>query len=242
MNNFCIATIVSGLYEWYIPLFVDRITKEYPEYPVKIFNRNKEDLFYWLEYSLSGATTAALRFVEMEEQLMEYDYVLITDIDVMIMREEPTLLERRLHRMRKYGLNCYDNHISVINGDNSKMPGMHFVTKDWWDKTRKARREYAEILKNHIIQKDFDELMLYQIIKKSGLPIQDKKPMAGTEHGWHLGAYRNNPSRLTRQPLPGYVSNYVNKLRSDKEFIRLMEESSKHLKELRILVDYLKPN
>jgi len=37
----CISTTVSGPYQWYVPLFLDRILKEYPEYDPIIILRGE---------------------------------------------------------------------------------------------------------------------------------------------------------------------------------------------------------
>ena len=197
----CIATVVSGDYQWYIPLFIDRAVKAYPEYQIRIYTRGQIDPWFFTkykeilvhdvfqEYPQDGFTTAALRFVFCDDEIKKFDYVLITDIDIMLMRETPSLVDQHMLDLRSNGLECYSNY--ATNHDKGGMPGVHFVTKDWWKRTEEARNEYDSHLKQFGSEGFwYDEWMIHQIVVESGLPVQDKRTNLWCHHGVHLGDYR----------------------------------------------------
>jgi hypothetical protein len=122
-----------------------------------------------------------------------FKYVYITDIDMMICPEIPTLLDFHLKEIKETGL-CYSNtpRWKEPMGDN-RMTGLHFVTKEWWRQTEIASaHELDRLVKGEIGGcKCDDELMLMRIIKASGLPVADRRPLIPRHHGIHLGTLRD---------------------------------------------------
>lgn len=233
--------MVSGSYQWYIPLFIDRISKEYPEYDIRVlvvgdidsdilgipgvFRADAE------AYPSGPYTTAALRFVYEDAVIRSYDYVLLTDVDMLIYREDPTIVDQHMRDLHKNGLRCYSNYVSTIHDSSPRLPGVHFVTKDWWDITRDSRTHYAEyLLKNGSPAWWFDEVMLYNIAKESGLKIQNTALNLWCHHGIHIGDYRRSIIRNEPRSQPdAYQQLYMKKILGDDEFMRKVTLSAVHI-------------
>lgn len=231
MNNTCIYTVASGLYQWYIPLFVNCIEREYPEYDIKVIIQGICELPQELmrhcvidgnindKYGNNVYTTACIRHLEGEQHLRGYNNVLITDADVMIMRESPTLDLQHIRSMTDNGLGCYDNYISTAG----KVSGVNFIRPQWWDLTRAARVKYADqIAKANKVAWDYDENMLYGIIKDSGLQMNTKTKNMWNIHGLHFGKWRKTLSWCVQPQADAMQTNYIEKLKSDKQFNELV--------------------
>ena len=185
VKDLCIFSLISGRYRHYADLFKLCAMTAYPEYDV---------VFQVSDVPRDAVSTTF--FTACERYLMElrtYKYVYITDIDMMIMRETPTLLDFHLAEIENTGL-PYSNvprwHEPM--GEN-RLTGLHFVTNAWWDITKKARDEerrrlYAGEIGN---MKCDDELMLMRIVKNSGLAVPPNSELLCRHHGIHLGTYRD---------------------------------------------------
>ena len=244
----CITTIVSGKYQWYIPLFLDRIRKEYPECVPLVFIRGACELPHesqggcitgeygigtYREYPEDASTTVCLRFVMNGFALRQFDYTLITDVDILMKREDPPFWEQRLSSMHKHGLECYDNYTVSTNRTygNMRVPGVHFVTEDWWDRTAAARESEAGYLKANKVDYNYDEYMLGNLIIESKLPLPKNIPALWNMHGLHLGSWRRGEWKH-RIP-PAHVTNQIVELLRDKEFMQKVEISSRNLPDLK---------
>jgi hypothetical protein len=257
-GKLCITTMVSGDYVWYIPMFLDRILKEYPEATPIVFVRmdaphpasfgmekqkwmkyirNTDDLERNQPCCQDAYTTAALRFTHSTDELEEFDFTLITDIDMLIMRETPTLLDQHASSMKLNGTDCYDNYISTFERGEPRIPGVHFVTKEWWKKTKEARAEEQQGLNlsrpsppdyNH------DEMMIGRIIQRSGLKMCDTHQHLWAHHGIHLGDWRLRiKNKLGTIKPDAFQLMYMRKLLTDVEFMKIAHECSPHLKLLK---------
>ena len=227
MNNTCITTTVDKNYFCFIPMFIYCARKAYPECEVIVFTRGKYDGEGNKDCVDIGSSvcsdnryvTAALRFILGDKYLDDYKHVLITDVDLMMTKEEPSFVEQRMDWLEKHSLKCYSNY-----DVGKQMPGVHFVTRDWWKTTKAARDELlAKIKGNGELLKDDDEKMLYNIVLNSGLPITEK-PALWFTHGLHLGKYRSGKkSRNSGE------SSICEVLIKDPEFIRLVSENRTEL-------------
>jgi hypothetical protein len=228
MRRLVITTVVDKNYFSYIPLFIYCVKKAYPEYDIKVFTRGKYesnglDRDYIVEmvdtdYGDSPYITAGLRFLQGDDILQDYEYVLITDIDVMIKHEEPDIIDHHIAFMIQHGLDCYSN--SVRNG---RMSGVHFVTNNWWKKTKKAREDFLsafkKMLENGAVpRKDDDEIMLANIVELSGL--HHTSELISNIHGLHLGKYRT-----CKKTVQAGEDTFYWKLMKDPDFIQLIDKN-----------------
>jgi hypothetical protein len=222
-NSLCVTTMVDDGYDKYIPFFLYTHFRANPFYKVKIFHRKKldptvqmvcekyiknkwdlvEDAFP--DHQQYGRTTAALRFLVPEEEFKDVEYVYFTDVDFLFYLDAGIKDFGAQHynvmRQSNHG-KCYENFaVSCTRvGDNKKaeygfrMPGVHFVSKEWWMATRAARKAELEKLRTLIMTtamgKTYDEKMLYDIHKNAGLPITQKGHENWRWHGLHLGGFR----------------------------------------------------
>jgi hypothetical protein len=181
-----IACFVTQEYEHYVPEWLRCIKDAYPKYDTLVIRKGAMK-------SLPDDPNrfAAARFMVAEDLLSQYPYVLITDVDMLIMRETPSILFQHLFWMRKHGLGCYSNGFT----DGFRPSAVHFMAQGWWEVTREARKRYWEALPEMVPEWGMDELILGRIIIESGLPVV-REPMLWNHHGVHLGAQKRGQSDL----------------------------------------------
>ncbi len=251
-GSLCVTTIVSGEYQWYVPLFI---------YCLKLSNHGATPLIYLrgpcelpgvykalcvemeVRGPLNGFTTAALRFAHSDARMESFDYTLITDIDILMQPETINLVDQHVYSMKKHGLKCYDNYISTNTVNQKKVPGVHFVTGEWWKATAEARATYRDLLERTGSPSwEFDELMLYKIISESGLPEPPKLPNLWAHHGVHLGDWRRiiDNKRVSKKRLQADKYMFVQKLVGDRNFRTLVNECGVHLPVIKRIFDQFK--
>ena len=241
-NTLCISTAVVGKYQWYIPLFVEMIKKNQPEANIKIFllgeNELIEDPELWESVKkyivvedikgldLSGEVVASLRHVTFDKYLNSYDYTLITDVDIMFDNSSIVSMHRRA--MRNDGNKYYDN--AVIG---TAMPGVHFVSKEWWSKTVKARAEVLKKLSNGCKKGD-DEKYLAEIVSNSDIPSPKTGIKLSSIHGLHLGRYRNR-NRYSQIITGGEIAKAI---LENPKLVNILDVCSIKLPELRDIFNF----
>lgn len=251
-GSLCIFTIASGHYQWYLPLWFDRIEKELPQAKPLAYVRGDIELPEpWKSkclkdpvldtFPMDGNTTAALRYVYSNRQIESYDYTLITDCDMLLMAEQPDLINQHMRAMARSGLQCYDNYVYTLNGGSPVVPGVHFVTKDWWECTRRVRGlKQQELSQFGSLVKGYDEIMLGRIIKESGLPFSYESRL-WAHHGLHLGDWRLRLKHnvLCQQP-DAPMRNFINRILSEPGFQGIMDMCSGRLEYLKETFDLIK--
>lgn len=206
MKTACITTTVNENYAAFAPIFAYCAKRAYPEYDCEVFYVNATPF-----------NAATLRFVHGEDKLSQYDYCLITDADIIIKREMPVFANQHVSHMLANGLICYDN---CDHGDH--MPGIHFVTREWWSKTRLAREKVLDKITREPATRAQDEQFLWQIVKDSGLPMS-KHPLLWATHGLHLGRFRGKGINAVRfQP---NEFEFLASLAGDSVFMGLIDEA-----------------
>jgi hypothetical protein len=236
-GSLCIYTVVSGDYKWWIPLFRQRIKKEIPEAIIEVRVRSGDD-----NYPEDGYTTAAMRFLDSPLIGRECDYCLITDIDILMMAETPGLVFQHMRELTKHDLECYSNYYSHRTGQDDKVPGVHFVTRDWWQATLNARLRYTDDLAEHGSHSwEWDEVMLGRIIRESGLPSPPHEQFLWFNHGVHLGDWRR--SILEKRQMPKMSPDQqaaAARWFVDKEFVEIVNESAEHYPIIGIILEKVK--
>ncbi len=238
-STFAITTMVSGDYQWYVPLFLDRCRKEVPSAVPMVYVRGSLELGEpWSKMvkavddhmPISGLVTAAARFLWSDQELESFDYVLITDADLMLMAEQPSYVDQHVSSMRANETGCYDNY-EVADPKEPCLIGIHFVQQKWWDTTRDSRARHSELLKTDVTYKGYDERLLAQIAYESGLPRATRIPQMWNHHGLHLGLYRDMLLRHESRydPPEAKLGSYMRKLLDDSEFMSLVQDCGKHI-------------
>lgn len=251
MTNLCITTVVDKRYMEYAPLFCYCCKEVYPAFKVKLIMRDS------CPYELPGASTAtvfrdfpdhpylsiALRFVVPPEIYQEFDFVYITDIDMMLMGERVPLDRFHMGEMVATGL-CYSNSLRNTHhyAGYQSLSGLHFATKRWFIETEKRRQFYYEYLKAGVLglYREYDGVMLYRMARDSGLGLPKKFKLKKRHHGIHLGNFRLFDTKeqwAARIPVE-YRSQWL-QYQSDPMFSEMVKYGRRHNEELSKQLDLL---
>ena len=223
MSKLVFATVCSSNhFAYFAPVFIYSIKKAYPDAGVKVFvmGKLKDDVRAILDklrneqlidgdwevienqfedYPKRDSTCNCLRFLLQKKYFDGYDYIIIKDIDFIILPHEPSHYKYFVRRMKKI-----DTCMFGVRGpyqfprrpqinrrgwkyEYTRVAGGTVVLKnpEWFDKTEKAVDAYRHWLKNskhddidhHIAgsYREYDEVMLYRICKKSHVKVPTKK-------------------------------------------------------------------
>jgi len=214
-SKLCVSIFVSSeRYAHYIPLFLFFMQKSYPEYFTLISYRDRlspqvkesiglldksffkvnENVFY--DYPNDVDTSKTIRWVLVPEEYNDFDYIYITDIDILTIREEPSLLDMHYNQMRNNNL-PYSTPMDIPSR-GTRLGGLFFFNlKEYLDIALPTMNIYKELIShkdgvsyiwNDFLNKIDNQLALYKIVTESGLAIP--KEHSFTYHGLHLGHSR----------------------------------------------------
>jgi hypothetical protein len=201
MRKVCITTVVDATYMAYAPLFAYCAKKVYPAYDVLIVLRDD------CPYPLLGCHAVrlfdtfprhpylaiALRFVVPPKVYEEWDYVYVTDIDMMLMPERMALDEFHLAEMATTGLS-YSNSLRNIHhyAGFESLSGLHFASRRWFKETEEQRQFYYAELEAGLLgrYREYDGVMLYRMARNAGIGLPKKYKLKKRHHGIHLGNFR----------------------------------------------------
>jgi hypothetical protein len=246
---------VFGTYEKYIPFYIYFINKNYPNHDVLIFNQGYvssnvkesinslknfyiyENIYPELNEIKGSGGSKALRWLLPRKFFINYKYVYIGDVDVLILKENQLLFDFHKNQMDKFNL-PFSNKVRLLpDGQTSKrLTGLHFFEVDpYYDK--------VETLSNNLLNDkksayDFlsrfkrDEHALYHIVKKSiGFNEYEVAKMKRPWHGFHIGVVRGG-KKLTEKQLNENSSISYDQIKfqlfnilKEKEFITLFNSS-----------------
>lgn len=242
-GNLLIYTLCDKEYEWYIPLFARSMTLANPKQEVeinviygandKVLNLIENDNIKVFEFNggcFGKYATASLRFLIPPKQ-RTFTHYLITDIDMMFMPENSTIIDQHCNHIEKDGTICYENWISQYIGGDPRMPGVHFVTQEWFEKTGNVRKyELDKLMQNGANDYYYDEVMLGRIVRDSGLPLPPQVAKLWRHHGIHLGDWRINMDRKGHNiPQNVFQKMHIHTLLNDEKFMELAKICSSHI-------------
>lgn len=242
-GSLLIYTLCDKEYEWYIPLFARSMTLANPKQAVEIsvvgevneaildlIDSDKITVFNYNGHGSKKYATASLRFLLPPKQ-STFTHYLITDIDMMFMPENSTIIDQHCKHMERDGTICYENWISQYIGDDPRMPGVHFVTQQWFERTESIRKtELNKLIENGANEYYYDEVMLGRIVRDSGLPLPPQRAKLWRHHGIHLGDWRINMDRKGHNiPQNVFQKMHINTLLKDEKFMELSKKCSEHI-------------
>jgi len=194
----CVTTSVSGDFQHYVPLWAYCIGRAYPEYRAKVFLTDPlgdklREAATWLpnlelvegEFKRYdhhpprwAAWTRYLLFTKNRlHHWKDFDWVYITDADLMIVRQEPPLHEQHIAHMAALGL-CYSNMLrDPLRFADKHLTGLHFCGQEFIRRVTDKCTEYDGLVRVNgggvldgkpVI---YDERLLYQIVRDSGLDL-----------------------------------------------------------------------
>ena len=215
VDYMAIACFVTPEFYGFIPAWKECVKRAYPNYAsivIKCDTPKDKNKF------------AVERFLKYEEELSGYPFVLITDVDILIMPEDNSILFQHLLWMTLNDLKYYSNS---INGAG-KASAVHFLTYSWWKKTRKAREKYLGVLSKMGSYWGMDEDILAGVIKDSRLPMTNK-PLLFNHHGLHLGAVKSQKEISLQSEQTVFLLKFMNDLG--------LERKGNHTKTMKTLYD-----
>lgn len=250
-GSFIIFTVVDEAYQWYIPMFARSLEMAYPGQKSVVVVRSgstvdvknmlskfKNNCTVELSSDgaapLSGWTTAAYRFTGAPNKVLECDFCLITDIDIMFMPESVSIVDQHMRCLKSEALECYDNMVSERRGSDVRLPGVHFVTRDWWKKTEEQRRiEYKKLSEDGATEYCYDEYMLGRIVKNSGLKLPSNPLRLQWQHGVHIGDWRLAMAQKRQVFSNVFQKMHISSLLKDEIFMAQLKFASEEIKFLK---------
>lgn len=198
----CTVVVADVGYQEFIPLYLYFLFTAYPEYEALVYFdgpmypevRDCLDRLQGMgrftvkripfDYDRSSAMTVkSIRWVVHEDELDDYEYVYIGDIDILIVREEPSLCDVHSAQCRAYGL-PYSNR---ARRGTRKLTGLHFLrTADYYPRVLPLMEKTRRLIETRALDL-FNEELLYRMMRETfGLP-----PRHGVRphHGIHLKAF-----------------------------------------------------
>jgi len=219
INSLCISCFVSGeKYAHYIPFFIHSVIKSYPEYYTVIsYKQDKlpdvvENQLKMLDqtkfkvrkgqaefYPDDPDVCKTLRWVMTPPEFELYENIYITDIDMLILRENTNLLDKKLKLCEEDNNLCYSNSIAVDDWvtRGKRMTGIHFFkSKKYLKKMYPIMEKYKEILRegmpkhfyNAALGKNDNQMALRIMIEEAGLPMPGN--LTFEYNGLHVGHSR----------------------------------------------------
>lgn len=239
-----IAASCDAQYSPYLPIFLHSATRAWPDTDIAVITvgvdptipKNPRVHIVQIDehcrgMSESGWNTAALRFLVCPELFLDYDFILFTDIDMLLFPEKIPLQDQHAHHMKKDGTLCYENWVMSWHDSIPRLLGIHFITRTWWERTASARAyELEQLRKAPANVAWYDEIMLGRIVKKSGLPYPPDAPKMWRHHGVHIGEWRIHKVHKSFKVNPSVFEKlHIRSLLDSEEFMAIAKESAKKM-------------
>lgn len=213
----CFTTVVSAdHYQNYIPLYCLALrTWSLDDIIIKVRGKLSpgcwqslkgiKDVFiyedFFTEYPFHISTTNSLRFVS-DEMVFDYDYTMITDIDLLILQDPWKWHYKNItkdHPFSGYhGARVKPVRLEICkswSGEFERVAGGYFcATRQWFDATRFARTKFGIALLDGRCgnYRENDEVILGNIIKSSNMQVPSEKYYPRDLRGLHLGDFKFN--------------------------------------------------
>jgi len=269
MGKVCLTTVSSANYfSGYIPLYLYSLSQAFPDYHARIFLRGKlppyvkealnlvpggkwaiyEDSFP--SYHVDTASTNALRFILRAKHFQGFNCVLFTDLDFIFVPTKPKLIDYHSKQMTKSG--CFGGYRGPKRhparfpegwtGDKQRVAGGTFlVNQEWFKKTAEEAKKYRKILKAGKFPKyrEADEVMLCNMIKKSGMVPPEHKGYSRKYRPLHVGDFKfargSSNRKMARLITKGTCRKFL-RLYEDPTWVAITELISKHNPTIRKLL------
>ncbi len=228
-----VVTVVSGWYHDYVPLFIYSVLKAYPTHWIVILSTGKvplsvqkqleslqqrgfdrfslhEELFSGCPHIIGeGVVPYYLRWLIPYELIAPWDFAFICDVDLVMLPETPSMVDRRKLIMDGTRLPFANFVRPPHQGYPNRMSGWHFINvARYYDRV-------GPIILRHSTDASFDirtngyaydnslghrqwgqEGLLYTLLKEAfdfnDLLLSQELHSFGYHHGLHLGPLRGN--------------------------------------------------
>jgi len=277
MPKICVSVFCASWYRSYLPLFLFCLFEAYPDYEAVVFLRKPlghiekpgmeivKDMGNVEFVYINGFPKLENRAEQVRlfqcgrflvltpvvvEFLSKYEYVYLTDVDILIMPERIPLHKQHIQHMEVLQL-PYSNF--VRNTDVPRLTGLHFANLDFYRRVAPVVELYADMIKVIGIPDGYgrcaDEELWYRIVRESGLGLPPKCNLSeqktwgtvfdpdgyeniwfGPHHGVHVGFGRSMKRFRSIFGLPFY-----------KQYMRQLEEMMLSDGRFGVLYDGLHP-
>jgi hypothetical protein len=241
MKPLCFVGVVDDGYQEYLPLFAFFALHAYPDAELILYHAGGpllpevrsalaalDDLgsidARALDYgydTADGQSLKGLRWVLYDDDFARYDNVYIGDVDMLIVREEPSLRAVRVRHSEEIG-RPYSNR---VRPGLTQVAGIsHFVrAQEYFPRVLPRMREYREQLRSGSLRLHNEELLHRLLEDTVGLP---RRPVPlRTHHGIHLRALhqvrplavqRARQDYLFRQDFESHVDGFLALARTER--------------------------
>lgn len=207
MGGLCVCAHSFGWYNDFIPTYVYSVLRAYPHYHVKVFTPDVLSAEVRLalgkverifpggfevseRFSVSPAydRSSRCRWLLPAHCFDGFEHAYVGDVDFIIVRENPGILEGHLAHCKVLGL-PYSN-IVRLPPKEGQLSGLHFFcVRDYFDKM-------ASVIEKWTVQglgvNLHNEKMLFEMVREC-LPVPSCDiPEYRPHHGFHLGLFRIN--------------------------------------------------
>lgn len=242
--NKCFSTVVDESYVDLIPIYIHAIRSwsndniviflrgEIPE-AIRLFVSEYENVKIVERYAVSlpllPSVTASIRFLCCDEYLNNYDYVMITDIDMLLLVDPwnwyiPKITESTpfVGHHGAWNLPSRLHICKAWRGIFERVSGGVFcVSKLWWNKTRSQRTIQLEELKSQKEHyREEDEVFLCRVIKNSRLRVPSVGAFPHDYRGVHLGDFKFQHRWINMKRMQGLLTDNV-----CKKYIKLRQKA-----------------
>lgn len=219
------SAYVFGDYTKYIPYYVYGITESYPDAFIKVFVHdflpdkinlalskinsknfkiieNSKNIFFskinFKKKYIKLGNERILRWLIPHDEFKNCDYAYIGDIDMLIAKENPDLIEGHINHSKLIGY-PFSN---IIRRGQKRLSGLHFVhVQKYYSIMNPIIKKYSKDISNFFEKNlwcDNNEMFLYEIIRE-GFGEYNKNFIEGKNyyrphHGMHLGINRKKTS------------------------------------------------
>lgn len=248
-GKLCIFTVCDSVDQWFVPMFLFCLKKEYPEYRPVVLVRGEIDpdmdrlcvdtdvrQLENDEYPSGELVTSVLRYLIEDETVKSFPYVLITDFDRLIFRESPSLFDQHKRAMESDGTQVYENWL-LSQSSGPILQSTHFVTQEWWKKVADVLSQMREQLKQ-----DGEKLLgplsfpggglaLGKVIQKAELPFPNPAAKLWRSHGIKMKVWGNIQLKNLRMNV--FEKALVQRLMKDSVFLTIAERCAKSSPEVK---------
>jgi hypothetical protein len=205
-NELLVSMFVDGAYQYYVPMFCLFAQEAYPEHDIAITFMDviegsvEEQLNFcdcnrlYIKTEVGTMPTKFARWKIIHKGYERYKAVYIGDIDILIMRDKPTLLEKHLAICEKQNL-PFSNTCGIDDPRTrgNRVTGIHFFQNDerqYLEKMKNAREDFYfdDQYFNPKLGRNDNQHALYCLLKDCGFEIPNHKEFY--YDGLHLGHSR----------------------------------------------------
>lgn len=205
MRSLCVTMFINKRYEPFVPWFItfahmayrDAVTlilssDTFSASTKELINANVPKQAYVLKDRCFPKKLAndplrvkCFRWVHTDPLWDDFSHVYIGDVDILLAKESPTLLQQHISHMNQTGL-PYSNYVRGLRKQH-RMSGLHFFDRERWLQSMKpVMDKYRSLLLKGERPANNNEVLLYRMVQEASLPFPKQEHKFRPHHGLHL--------------------------------------------------------